>query len=226
MAPANCRARARFDAVRAMLADLDPMHRRVITLVYAYGTDAMSDATDENGRPLAGKPSGLVTAANNTPDRLGLLRVALAPAWGHGSFVRLALEQERALRAFEKRYPSATSTPNAVLDFLAYEAGRGDASARMFAELRAECEETRTRALVAFETARAVHHARAKQRRADVEAAERRAAEAAILRARAARLSGRVPTALRDIVGERRDRLRAAALQVLDALEPPREVTS
>jgi hypothetical protein len=102
-----------------------------------------------------------------------------------------------------------------VLDFLAFEAGKGDASAGMLAELRRECEREREAALRAFAGVHARQAETAKRRRAEAEAAEHLAAETQIQRAREARAAGRVPECLRDVVGERRERLRAAALAVI-----------
>lgn len=211
LSQARSKARARYDVVETILRGLGNP-KRVIRLVYEHGTDALSSALDDAGRPLAGKPTGLVEGKNKSADAHGLLRVALGPTWGHGSFVRLAVGQHRALRAFAKRYPGKEPAHHAVLDFLAFEAGRGDAAAGLFAELRDECEEARSVALTAFSSAYAVQLELATQRRREHEAHETRSAQAMVEQARSARESGRVPACLRDLTGEKRTRLRMAAL--------------
>lgn len=212
MSPWRCAARRRFVEVEQILATLDVDARRVLRLVYGHGTDALSDATDDDGHPLAGKPTGLVAGKNNRPDPLGLLRVALSPTWGHGTYTRLAVGQHRALRAFAKRYPGRTPSLDAVLDYLAHEAGRGDASAGMLAELRNECEAARDGALEAFATARATWAAERAKARQETNAAEQKASEETLERAKAQR-THRGP--MGDLTDEQRERLRSAALSYL-----------
>lgn len=218
MKPWRSKARARHRAVEAMLAEVTIDHRRTLRLVYGHRTDAMSDATDEENRPMAGKPSGLITGKNGSPDPFGLLRVALSPSWGHGSFVRIAAGQHRALRAFAKRHAGVTATSDLVLDFLAYEAGRGDASAGMLAELRNECEEARDEALRAFDSVRGAHLRAAKDARAAEEQKARDQAQAARDKAREERRQGRLPPCLR-MTDQQREALSRAAREYLDDLD-------
>lgn len=219
MSPWRSRERARHAVVSAMLADVPADARRILLLVYAHGTDAMSDATDDDGRAMAGKPSGLVTGKHNAPDPLGLLRVALSPTWGHGTYVRLAVGQHRALRAFGKRYPGRTPSLDAVLDHLAYEAGRGDASERMLAELRNECEAARDEALAAFANVRTAHTTRSSKARQEANAAEQRRAENVRAKAQAKRVKHeRLPVCLR-MSDEERERLRDSAIRIVAAIE-------
>lgn len=224
MSPWRSKARARHRAVEAMLADVSTETRRILHLVYAHGTDALSDATDDDGKPMAGKPSGLVAGKNNAPDPLGLLRVALSPSWGHGSFLRLAAGQHRALRAFAKRHPGTEPTWHAVLDHLAYEAGRGDASAAMLAELRNECEEARDGALRAFDLVRSSHLAAAAKARQEANAAERRRADEVLAKAQAmlrARPARKLPASL-----VWTDEHRKAAVEHLASLDVDSEAAS
>jgi len=216
MAAVRSKARRQYAIVEATLAKVPSANRHLVRLVYSHGTDALSDALDEDGRPLAEKPTGLITGKNNSPDPFGLLRVALSPTWGHGSFLRMAVGQDRALRAFGKRHKGAEPTHHAVLDFLAYEAGRGDASAGMLAELRNECQEARDAALGVFATVRSERVEQAKVARDAAEAAEVRAAEDVRERTRKAVSERRIPACLR-MTEEQRDRYRRAALAVIEA---------
>lgn len=217
MAPGRCRARERYRVVQGMLADTAADHLRTLRLVYGR-TDAMSDATDDEGRPMAGKPSGLVEGKNGRQDPFGLLRVALSPTWGHGSYLRIAAGQHRSLRAFAKRYPGKTPTGDAVLDFLAYEAGRGDASTGMLAELRNECEEVRDDALRAFDAIRIDHLSARKQARVAAEAKAVEAARASLEKAREKRRLLR-NNPLRVIDEAQLEQLRRAARELLDDLD-------
>lgn len=182
--PQSVRERHAYAAVDGVLASLPTEHRRVARLVYALGTDALSSDVDEHGMPLADRPDGLVTTRSKAPDRYGLLRLALRPTWGRGSLIRLAVTEARAVKAFAKRYPDREPTHYAVLDFLADEAGRGDAAAPLLAAIRDECQETRDRTLRAFSDAysRAVAAARTRfreERAREIAAAAKRAQRAA-----------------------------------------------
>jgi hypothetical protein len=162
-------ARARWVDVDAMLRDLDPGHRSRLQLVYAFGTDTFS--ADESALRSSGRAVGLVQDRNLKADKLGLLRVALSPTEGHGSFVRLAILQDRTRSAFARRYPNRPPTHDAVLDFLAFEAGRGDASSRFLAEVRNDCQAKRDLSLRAF--AQVVSESRAKRRAREDQDAQR-----------------------------------------------------
>lgn len=218
LAPWRSRERRTYALVESVL-NANGINRRVLRLVYAYGTDALSSETDEHGIPMAGKPSGLVAGKNNSPDPHGLLRYALAPSWGHGSFLRLAVGQGRALRAFGKRYRGLEPTYHAVLDFLAFEAGRGTASDGMLAEIRNECQAVRDEALTAFADCYGETMKSAGKRRDEASKDEQRAADKAFEAARLTRESGRLPVCLVDVVAEKRERLRSAALALLADLE-------
>jgi len=132
--PQNTRAMALHVAAAASLAILPGDARRVLTLVYApHGTGF--------GR-LAGVEG---------PD---LLAIALLPASGGGSFVRLAMASGRVLRAYARRYPASSTDPARLLAFLAAEAGDGDSRDAFFGKLRQDCEEQRMLALAVYEVVR------------------------------------------------------------------------
>lgn len=86
-----------------------------------------------------------------TPD---FLAIALRPAWGHGSFVRLALTQKRVLSAFLRRHPGKPTDPAAVLDFLSFEAGKGREADPFFRGVREVCEVVRASALQVYDCLR------------------------------------------------------------------------
>jgi hypothetical protein len=214
MAPARSRERRKHAAIEIVLASLPADTRRTLRLVYAGGTDTLEDGS--------GRATGLMTSREGRQDPLGLLRLALAPRWGHGSFVRLSLFQTRSLTAFGKRHPGREQSGAAVLDFLAAEAGKGQASESMLSALREDCESIRSEALRAYDVAFSAHAERARearrqhdddeQRRQDQDRAQRK------VKAREARISGRIPQCLR-MSDETRERLRAAALEVLAEVE-------
>lgn len=79
-----------------------------------------------------------------------LRAIALRPAWGSGSFVRLAPTQPRALAAFVKRFRDSKATSDAVGCFLRDEAARGSDVTSFFKALRDDCEEVRRDALVSY----------------------------------------------------------------------------
>lgn len=192
MRPNKSKERAAFSAIDALLRQVPSGVRRTIWLVYAHGTDALSDATDDTGRALAGRPTGLVEGPRNARDTLGLLRVALSPSWGHGSYVRLAVGQPRTLRAFGKRYADRSPTLDAVLDYLAGEAGKGAEATSFLAAVRNECEEARSASLRAFSAILAPAMASARQAREAAKESEVAAARACAERARTLRRRPRV----------------------------------
>lgn len=207
MAAWSCAARSKWVAIGGVIAELGPP-RRELLLVYAYGTDSLSAADDENGRPLAGKPSGLIVGKNNAPDPHGLLRLALTPSWGHGSFLRLAVGQTRALRSFGKRYPGKDPTHDAVLDYLAWEAGKGKESEGLMASIVRECEEVRSEALRVFADRYGEHLRRAKEARS---AAER---EEAVRFVPKVKVKPGRRTWVTDLTEEQREKIRRMALAV------------
>lgn len=211
MSPRNLHQLAQHLVVDGMLSELPMETRTVLWLVYAHGTDALWQETGAEGEPVSEKPTGLVMGKNNAPDPLGLLRIALAPTWGHGSYLRVAVACERARRTFSKRYPDAVPSASAVLDFLAFEAGKGSESAGMLAKVREECEELRDRALTDFDLVRVAALKRAKEAREAKEARVEQQAE--VVRDRA-RIRRQLPACLQ-MTDEERERFRSAALSFL-----------
>lgn len=216
MSPRNLHQLAQHALVEGMIAQIEPETRGILGLVYAHGTDALWEETDAS-EPATEKPTGLVVGKNNTPDPLGLLRLALAPTWGHGSYLRLVVSCERARRAFSKRYPDATPSPSAVLDFLAFEAGKGTESAGMLAKLRADCETVRDMALLEFDVVRVETLKQAKEAR---QAKNAKAEHTAVVVRDRARIKNLPPKCLRMTDAER-ERFRAAALSFLALQEGP-----
>ncbi len=168
-----------YDAVAETLSGTDPESRRVIETVYTpCGTGFVPPrkSSEARARRRRGRDED-----DLAPD---FLAIALTPKWGGGSFVRLALRQDRALRAFAKRWPDKTPTHAAVLEFLVFEAGMGSGSATFFRQLRDDCEGPRSRALGAYDelrSARVDREAReARERRARAEAASAAMFEAAL----------------------------------------------
>lgn len=154
--------RAAYDETRSALAALSVDVRDVLASVYGRGAGVVSSE--------AGHVKGIAV------DRAGLLRIALQPTWGHGTYVRLALSTDRALRAYAKRHPDAPQTADRVLDYLCDEAGKGSASERFLAALRDDCEQRRSGALAAFDE---VRRERLRVRREVEDAVRQRELEAA-----------------------------------------------
>jgi hypothetical protein len=208
--PWRQRELSKYRAIEIVLGGITTDARRTIQLVYGAGAGVLAENT--------GTPIGLLEGAKGVADPLGRLRSALAPDWGHGSFVRLALGQDRALRAFAKRHPGMSPAGDRVLDFLMVEAGRGHLASDFFAALRAECRAQTNAALRAFVVAFDAQLAAAKVARTKAADDERRRDErdrvASTLKVRAARISGKIPACLR-MTDEQRERYRAAAFAVL-----------
>jgi hypothetical protein len=184
------RARARHAAIDRSMRELDRTSRGVLELVYGYGAGALSAD--------AGQCDGLVKGRDGSQDALGLLRVALAPKWGRGSFLRLALLQPRAIEAYAKRHDGKQPSADVLLTFLCAEAGLGQARTGFFVALRNECERPRRRALAAYEGFRLQRVELEKQEARAREADRERAFDAAMGKVHAAqhaRLSRRMGSA-------------------------------
>jgi hypothetical protein len=211
--PWRQRELSKYAAIDTVLGGINADARRTIRAVYASGAGVLAAESE--------RAIGLIEGRDHRQDPFGLLRLALVPRWGHGSFLRLAVQQDRALRAFAKRYPGRSPDSDRVLDFLAAEAGRGDSSASMLAALRDECEEQRMAALRVFQSAFAMAFVVAKRAR-EVEKAEQQRVEdrarfAQVAKVRTNRISGRIPACLR-LTDDQRERMRAAALAMLGDL--------
>lgn len=140
---------SRHDRFAATLRQVDPDFRQTLHLIYAYGTSTMEDGSREVAIDV------------------GRLVIALAPSWGHGSFLRIAVRQDRVIQAFEKRKGNARS----IFDFLEQQADRGDETRGWFAKVRSDCEATRREALLAYDAPRKerVLLERGEERRAELE---------------------------------------------------------
>lgn len=121
------------------------VHRRALSRIRNVET-SLSNMENETKRVLE-----VVYTPHGSP---GLLAIALQPQWGGGSFVRLAVEMPRAIKAFEKRYPKDTSASVRVLQFLADEAGRGVETRSFFQRLVSDCEYPRGFALGVYDKLR------------------------------------------------------------------------
>ena len=214
MSPRNLHQLAQHALVESMLVQMSTETRSLLSLVYAHGTDALWEET-EQVEATPEKLTGLVTGKNDTPDPLGLLRLALAPSWGHGSYLRIAVTCERAHRAFAKRYPDAAPSASAVLDFLAFEAGRGAESAGMLAKMRDDCESIRDQALLEFDGVRVETLKRAKAEREAAHMPEQSRAERITEKAK---IKAPVPACLQ-MTDDERKRYHAAALVFLASQE-------
>lgn len=117
---------ARHDGIRSTLERVEVEHRRVLVAVYT--------------------PHGAPT----------WLLDAFAPAWGGGSYIRLAASLPRATLAAADRKPGTT-----VVDWMATR-GRGDSP--LFRNLRDDAEALRLAALAAYDVVR-VERVRADQER-------------------------------------------------------------
>lgn len=167
-----CGAHRRDDRVRTTIAQLELQPRVVIERVY--------------GRSAGTFERGAVEVALD----VDLLYRALAPRWGHGSFLHIVHMLPRAQRAYERRHqradevdfgarkdaraPRVRVQPESMLEFLAREAqpDRAKETKGFFSQLVKECEETLRRpALIAYSVVRGV--------RVDRERDARRVARAA-----------------------------------------------
>lgn len=158
---AHRRALERYRMLAQTFAAVGANERRTLTLIYGSGAGALSDEAEaptmhESPRsardPLDRRR--LLGGERAPPDPLGLLRLAVAPRWGRGTFMRLVATQKRAVDAFSRRHPARASTIDAVLDYLAGEAGKGKATEAWFAKLTRDCEVVRDAALSAYELIR------------------------------------------------------------------------
>lgn len=216
MTPTRVRERANYAFALGVLAEVPAEHRAIVRWVYAWRTDAMSTSTDTEGDTTAGKPTGLIVDSRNVADKLGLLRVALTPSFVRGSLLRLAARDAKAILVFRRRYPALEPTPVAVLDFLAFEAGRGEQSAAMLANVRSSCEETLEATLDVVEAIRAVHAKAAKERPVKEAYRRQEAADEQLEKAAESRRLGRpIAPCLRGIT----DEMRRAALEMVAAAE-------
>jgi len=136
--PAARRALQMYAEVEATLHRVEQAARDVLRRVYEpFGTGF---ASRHARRP-----------EDDAPD---FLAMALAPSWGRGSFVRLAVDQRAVAAAFAKRWPKKDATRAALIDFLLFEAGRGSDANPFFRTIREECEAVRARALAAYDVVR------------------------------------------------------------------------
>jgi hypothetical protein len=189
-----------------MLAELPTAVRDTIASVYGRGAGVLSDD--------AGTVKGLLRSRiESAADRLGLLRIALQPTWGHGSFLRLAAHHERARREYAKRYPDASPpTSDVILAFLCDAAGEGQQRARFLASLRDACEQVRTEAVAVFDEVRSARRQAKSLAEESARQAEVEEAEAIKARARVKVVGGGLPLRITD---EERELLRRKALSRL-----------
>lgn len=208
MRPSRQAERARYAAIRSVLGELPPDVRAMLEMVYGHGAGVLDGE--------AGTVEGVTQDRRGKQDRLGLLRIALQPVWGHGSYVRIAVRQEIAIVAFRRRYGGTPATTDAVLAFLCDEAGEGQQKASFLAKLRNDCERLRAAALYAFDD---VHREHTRSRRDARDAARRSELDAATqMTARAAEKRETRPVCLR-WSAEKRAELQAAAQARLAELD-------
>lgn len=204
MRPWRRAERARYADGRAILSALSRETVAILEMVYGHGTGGVSDE----------------------------LRRAMTPTWGHGSFVRLAVRQPRAVEAWTKRHGSDRQpTSDEVLSFLVSEATSaerlkaseqlaqrttGQQKASFLSKVRNDCEPIRTEALFAFEAAHREYH---RGRVSAQETARQRELDAAVQQtARAREKRDARPECLR-WSAEERARLEAAARARIEELE-------
>lgn len=197
MASYRQRERARFDEVRRMMVEVDHETRATLTMIYAYGADALENA-----------PADVKVGIGS--DRMGRLRLQMSPSWGHGSYLRIAVRQERATMVLARRHHGVIPTSDEVLDMMVTEAN-DHRNSPMLAAIRNECEAIRNAALATFDVVRARHAEVMRSARAAKQTAELRTAETSFIKAE------RRPACLQ-LSSEERERLGNLARQRLAEL--------